>query len=153
MNGKIRTKTIGRFSNGLKSTTYKVHSQGALPRDVIKIPTLAGNSKERVPHPTQKPISLSEQLIKPTIRSNSENLLVVPFSGSGSECVTAKLLGIPFIGFELNKNYVTMANNRLVCTQKRTFSISNQKAFGSLMLGEAFSKGINNYHKVWRLPL
>lgn len=153
MNGKTRAKTKGRFSNGSKFTTYTVHPQGALPRDVIKEPTLAGNSKERVPHPTQKPVSLSEQLIKPTIRPTSDNLLVVPFSGSGSECVAAKLLGISFIGFELNKNYVTMANNRLACTQKRTFSTFNRKSFDSSALDKAFSKVINNYHEVWRLPL
>lgn len=153
LDGKTRAKTIGRFSNGVKSTTYNVHSQGALPRDVIKIPTLAGNSKERELHPTQKPVSLSEHLINPTVRNDSSNLLVVPFSGSGSECVAARHLGIPFIGFEINKNYTTMANNRLIRMQKRAFSSFNQRPFDQLALSDAFLKGINAYHKVWRLPL
>lgn len=42
--GKVRTSTLGRFSNGKSTTIYKAHSLGALPRDVIKLPTLAGGS-------------------------------------------------------------------------------------------------------------
>ena len=64
--GKKRKATKGRFSNGDKETTYKAHSNGALPRDVIKISALAGGAgkKERVNHPTQKPLALCEKLIK-----------------------------------------------------------------------------------------
>jgi len=35
---------LGRFSNGNKETIYKAHEGGALPRDVIKIPALAGGA-------------------------------------------------------------------------------------------------------------
>jgi site-specific DNA-methyltransferase (adenine-specific) len=42
-----------------------------------------------------------------------EGLLLVPFAGSGSECVAAKELGIPFIGFEINPEYVELCNSRL----------------------------------------
>lgn len=64
--GKTRKSTKGRFSNGETETVYKAHKDGALPRDVIKIPALAGGSgkKERVNHPTQKPLELCEKLIK-----------------------------------------------------------------------------------------
>lgn len=45
-----------------KTTTYNAHPNGALSRDVIKIPTLAGGAgmNERVNHPTQKPLALCE---------------------------------------------------------------------------------------------
>lgn len=111
---KKRAATKGRFSDGTKETIYKAHENGALPRDVIKIPTLAGNKKERVDHPTQKPLLLCEKLIKASMNKKlDKNLLVVPFAGSGSECVQAKKLNVDFIGFELNKDYIKIANKRL----------------------------------------
>jgi len=112
--GKVRKSTKGRFSNGEKETVYTAHEGGALPRDVIKVPALAGGAgkKERVEHPTQKPLALCEILIKAS--KNKENtLLVVPFVGSGSECVASKKLNVDFIGFEINAEYINIANQRL----------------------------------------
>ena len=113
--GKVRKPTVGRFSNGDKETTYTAHEGGALPRDVIKIPALAGGAgkKERVDHPTQKPLTLCDTLIKASLNKSSETLLVVPFVGSGSECVSAKKNKINFIGFEINGEYINVANERL----------------------------------------
>ena len=104
----------GRFSKGETETVYNAHENGALPRDVIKISALAGGAgkKERVDHPTQKPLALCEKLIKAS--KNGENtLLIVPFAGSGSECVAAKNENINFIGYEINEDYVKLCNERL----------------------------------------
>ena len=113
--GKVRKSTKGRFSNGDKETIYNAHEGGALPRDVIKVPALAGGAgkKERVNHPTQKPLNLCDTLIKACLNKNAQTLLLVPFAGSGSECVSAKNNNIDFIGFEINHDYVTIANERL----------------------------------------
>jgi site-specific DNA-methyltransferase (adenine-specific) len=113
--GKVRKPTVGRFSNGEKETTYTAHSGGALPRDVIKVPALAGGAgkKERVDHPTQKPLNLCDTLIKAALNKNGETLLVVPFVGSGSECVSAKKNNVNYIGFEINMDYIGIANQRL----------------------------------------
>ena len=113
--GKVRKSTIGRFSNGDKETIYTAHEGGALPRDVIKVPALAGGAgkKERVDHPTQKPLHLCDTLIKASLNKFSQTLLVVPFVGSGSECVSAKKNNINFIGFEINSDYIKIANERL----------------------------------------
>ena len=135
--GKERKNTKGRFGN--KTTTYNVNQNGALPRDVIKIPALAGgagsverhfmcktcdnnfyNSKELknhknhniLRHPTQKPLELTKKLILSRINGNNGKVLI-PFAGSGSECVTAKSLGIDFLGIELNPEYVEYANKWL----------------------------------------
>lgn len=112
--GKERPATKGRFSKGDKKTTYTAHPQGALPRDVLKIPALAGGAgaKERVNHPTQKPLALCERLLKSC--QQSEGFVLVPFAGSGSECVAAKRLGLPYIGIELNPDYVKLMRERLV---------------------------------------
>ena len=68
--------------------------------------------KERVNHPTQKPLELCETLIK-AYKNGDDILLVVPFAGSGSECVAAKKLNINFIGYEINEEYVKLCNERL----------------------------------------
>jgi site-specific DNA-methyltransferase (adenine-specific) len=112
--GKVRKATKGRFSNGKKETVYNAHTNGALPRDVIKISALAGGAgrKERVNHPTQKPLQLCEKLIKAS-KCGKDTLLVVPFAGSGSECVAAKKENIQYIGFEINEDYIQLCNARL----------------------------------------
>jgi site-specific DNA-methyltransferase (adenine-specific) len=111
--GKERTATKGRFSNGKKTTTYNAHPNGALPRDVIKIPALAGGAgkNERVDHPTQKPIALCEKLLLSC--KQSDGYVLVPFAGSGSECVAAKKMGLSFVGIELNEEYVKLIHQRL----------------------------------------
>jgi site-specific DNA-methyltransferase (adenine-specific) len=113
--GKERTATKGRFSKGDKKTTYTAHPNGALPRDVIKIPALAGGAgmKERVNHPTQKPMALCEKLLRSCKQPSSEGYVLVPFAGSGSECLASKNLGLPFVGIELNEEYVKLIKERL----------------------------------------
>lgn len=113
--GKVRKATKGRFSNGETETTYNAHEGGALPRDVIKVAALAGGAgkKERVDHPTQKPLALCEILLKASMNKDGVTKLIVPFAGSGSECVAAKNLHIDYLGFEINPEYVELCNNRL----------------------------------------
>ena len=129
----------GRFAQGDdlvpgKVTSYTVNKLGALPRDVIKISALAGGagSVERIgwcrtcnqvfvgkqkklhsehdfiKHPTQKPAALTEKLLKASCNDRSK--VLIPFAGSGSECAVAKKMGHDFIGFDLNEEYVHMAN-------------------------------------------
>lgn len=113
--GKERAATKGRFSNGEKTTTYTAHPNGALPRDVIKLPALAGGAgmKERVAHPTQKPLALCEKLLRSCKQGVSDGYVLVPFAGSGSECVAAKQLGLSFVGIEMNEEYVNLIRERL----------------------------------------
>jgi site-specific DNA-methyltransferase (adenine-specific) len=112
--GRERTATEGRFqAKGGKTTTYKAHPNGALPRDVIKIPALAGGAgmNERVDHPTQKPLTLCDKLLRSC--KQADGYVLVPFAGSGSECVAAKKLGLPYIGIELNPEYVKLITERV----------------------------------------
>jgi len=113
--GKKRAATAGRFSKGSTTTTYTAHPQGALPRDVIKVPALAGGAgaKERVDHPTQKPLDLCQRLLLSCKQPVEHGYVLVPFAGSGSECVAAKQLGLPYVGVELNPTYVALCEERL----------------------------------------
>ncbi|VVB65456.1 Modification methylase MjaV [Candidatus Gugararchaeum adminiculabundum] len=62
-------------------------------------------------HPTQKPLRICERIILATSRPN--DLVLVPFCGSGSECLAAFKLGRRFIGFEIEKQYIELTNKRL----------------------------------------
>jgi len=113
--GRTRQATRGRFSKGDQTTTYTAHANGALPRDVLKIPALAGGAGagERVNHPTQKPLALCDRLLRSCEQAATEGYVLVPFAGSGSECVAAKKRGLPFVGMELNPEYVSLIHERL----------------------------------------
>ena len=141
--GKIRTgKSIGRLSRNGVDTIYNAHPNGALPRDVIKIPALAGGAgmverwflcktcdevfepmelkkhekHEIMKHPTQKPLELSRKLIRSAVPKR-DGVVLVPFVGTGSECVAAKELRQSYIGVEINPDYVQMAKKRIDSTK------------------------------------
>jgi site-specific DNA-methyltransferase (adenine-specific) len=65
---------------------------------------------ETVKHPTQKPIELGRKLIRSCAPKDERGIVLVPFAGSGSECAAAKLEGHDFIAFELNDQYIKLAN-------------------------------------------
>ena len=81
--------------------------------DIWDIPTLAGKrfAGEKYPHPTQKPLVICDRIVNHF--SNKGDLVLVPFAGSGSECVSAKNNDRDYIGLELNPAYVKMAKERL----------------------------------------
>ena len=62
-------------------------------------------------HPTQKPQDITERIIMAS--SNKDNLVLVPFVGSGSECVACMNTGRNFIGFEMDKGYYDIACKRI----------------------------------------
>jgi site-specific DNA-methyltransferase (adenine-specific) len=62
-------------------------------------------------HPTQKPVELIEVLLQ--MSTNSGDLVVDPFSGSGSTIVAAERLGRNAIGIELKEEFVNRAKQRL----------------------------------------
>lgn len=68
-------------------------------------------SKERVSHPTQKPIQLMERIVK--IWSNENDIVLDCFAGSGSTLVASKNLNRNFIGIEKDENYYEIILNRL----------------------------------------
>jgi DNA modification methylase len=95
--------------------------------DVWKFPTLAGRrfAKERTEHPTQKPLPLSRRLVEHF--SNPGDLVVVPFVGSGSECVAAIESGRAFIGAEINPAYVEIAHSRITDASAKLFQVAPEK--------------------------
>lgn len=66
---------------------------------------------ENTAHPAQKPEKLMAKLILAS--SNAGDMVLDPFAGSGTTCVTAKKLGRHFIGIEREKRYCIWAQQRL----------------------------------------
>jgi site-specific DNA-methyltransferase (adenine-specific)/adenine-specific DNA-methyltransferase len=62
-------------------------------------------------HPTQKPESLLERIIKAS--SNSGDLVLDPFSGSFTTSAVSKKLGRKSIGIEVNEEYIKIGLRRL----------------------------------------
>lgn len=92
---------------------WEPHPDGRLAGDVWRFPTLAGRRfrEERVAHPTQKPLALTDRIVAHF--SPPGGLVVVPFAGSGTECVSAKRHGRRFWASEINPDYVELASVRI----------------------------------------
>lgn len=62
-------------------------------------------------HPTQKPLRLIQRMLD--ISAKQGDKILVPFVGSGTDCVAAKMNNLDFLGFELDKAYINIAEERL----------------------------------------
>jgi hypothetical protein len=63
-------------------------------------------------HPTQKSLALLERII--AAASDENDLVLDPFSGSGTTGIVAARLGRPFIGVDLDSSFLDMATRRFV---------------------------------------
>ena len=75
--------------------------------DVIRIPNYETGNHD---HDTPKPEKLTRELI--LISSRPNDLILVPFAGSGTECAMSIKEGRNFIGFEINEKHVNYGNKR-----------------------------------------
>lgn len=79
--------------------------------DVWEIPYLNPKAKERTGYPTQKPVLLLNQILK--IATDEGDTVLDPFCGSGTTCVSAKLLKRNYIGIDVSEDAVNLARLRL----------------------------------------
>lgn len=87
------------------------HKKGVPIADVWDIPLLNPKAKERVGYPTQKPILLLERII--ALVTSPGDLVLDPFSGSGTTLVAAELLGRNSMGIDVSVEAVDLARQRL----------------------------------------
>jgi len=84
---------------------------GKQMKDVWTMTAPGKKEKLNGKHPTQKPLALLERLIEAATDKN--DLVIDPFSGSGTTGVACKKLDRNYIGIEIDKNYNTLAKKRL----------------------------------------
>jgi len=99
-----------------RQTTYadkRANPKGKLPDDVWSFSRVCGTFHERVRwHPCQMPERLIERIVRAC--SNAGDLVLDPFSGSGTTCVVAARLGRHYIGIDISEDYVRRSRLRLI---------------------------------------
>ena len=112
VNNSKHIKDTKSFTTNSKTRT--IPEDKKYPSNLISISS--GSHKTKV-HPTQKPVSLMEYLIK---TYTNENETVLDFTmGSGSTGVAAKNLDRKFIGIEMDDNYFKIATDRISKEEKQ----------------------------------
>lgn len=108
-----------QYGNGKKSNhVWTPHPRGAKPRDVIEIPTTCNGMGEKTPHPTQKPEALIRRLVLAS--SNEGDVVLDPFSGSGTTLVVAEQLNRQWLGCEIEPEYNEWSIDRLENVVRKT---------------------------------
>ena len=85
--------------------------RGANPGDVWQFSHVHYSNPNRQNHPTQKPEGIIERIVLAS--SNKGDMVLDPFSGSGTTRRVCQQLGRKAIGYELNPEYVAMTEQRL----------------------------------------
>jgi len=123
--GLDRTKYNCAFESGsdnyqqFEGRSENTLSELRVPSTWQKFNTATG--KEKVLHPTQKPVALMEYLIK---TYTNEGEVVLDFTmGSGTTGVACKNLNRNFIGIELDPDYFNIAEARINAVENKPFSL------------------------------
>ena len=66
---------------------------------------------KKIGHPAPFPVELVKKFIN--LYSFKNNLILDPFMGSGSTAIASRLLERDYIGYEINPDYVKIANKRI----------------------------------------
>ena len=96
--------------------------KGKYATNILRVPSLKGSSKEKVGHPSQKPVKLIEMLVLSATREG--DTVLDPFLGSGTTALVCQNLNRNFAGIEIEPKYIEIAKNRLDKTQGNLFTHS-----------------------------
>jgi len=114
---QAETSVYGKGSSKQRDN-WTPHPKGAKPKDVIDIPTICNGMGEKTPHPTQKPEELLRKLVLAS--SNEGDLVIDPFSGSGTTVVVAEQLNRRWMGCDLDAQYNRWAIERIENVRRMT---------------------------------
>ena len=89
----------------------KAENKGLQMRSMWPIGSTPQCEKVHGKHPTQKPLALLRRII--CASTNSGDVILDPFCGSGTTGVAALELGRSFIGIDLSEDYLRLARTRM----------------------------------------
>ena len=100
-------------STGLARQKRYLDDMQGIPVDTIweDIKPIQAQSAERTGYPTQKPIALLERIVMAS--SNEGDMVLDPFCGCATACVTAEKLGRQWAGIDISPSALVQVNNRL----------------------------------------
>lgn len=109
---KQKSGIMGKVSKGEFKSSSGYEQKKLYPKTIITYNARSKelNSTKRI-HPTQKPVALFEYLIK--TYTNKGDIVLDNCMGSGTTAIAAINTKRNFIGFELNKEYFEIAQNRI----------------------------------------
>ena len=91
---------------------YAAATRGERVNDVFDdIRAVSNLAREQVGYPTQKPLALLDRIIKAS--SNEGDIVLDPFCGCATACVSAESLGRQWIGIDLSPVAATLVESRL----------------------------------------
>lgn len=101
------------LAKGVGRVTDESLDKGRPPRNWVEIPRENSRSVERKygAHPSMKPLKLCERIVG--VHSHEADCVLVPFGGSGSECVAAAKMRRRVIAFENDPQYHAIIVRRL----------------------------------------
>ena len=114
---QAETSIFGKGSTK-KRNDWVPNPSGAKPKDVFDIPTTCNGMGEKTPHPTQKPEELLRRIILAS--SNEGDMVVDPFSGSGTTAVVAEQLQRHWLACDLSAEYNKWAIERITNVRRMT---------------------------------
>ena len=82
------------------------------------------NAKERVGYPTQKPLALLDRIVKAS--SNEGDVVLDPFAGCATACVSAESVNRQWIGIDLSPLAATLVKSRLQDEFKMFFELHHR---------------------------
>lgn len=106
-----RTQAATSQDGGARADRWRPHPAGARPRDVLELPVLANGTAEKTAHPTQKPVQLVRKLVLAS--SDPGQLVVDPFSGSGTTALVCEQTGRRWRASELDPRWCRVAADRI----------------------------------------
>ncbi len=89
----------------------KLHPFGPLVSDVWTDIHRIKHNKYRDEHPCQLPIHLMERIV--LMSTDKDDIVLDPFSGTGTTAIAAKRLGRRYVGFEIDEDYVVSSQRKL----------------------------------------
>lgn len=124
--------TVRKYGVGLMNTR---RDDGGFQSNILEgIQRTSADAVEG--HATVKPLQLMERLVRLLVPVSATNIVLDPFAGSGTTLLAARSVGVPFLGIEINPEYVKIARGRLSNVARTTSSTRElQKISPPLQLG------------------
>jgi len=103
----VKDKSVKKYT--FNREYAKSFGIGKIGANVWMLPTCS--KKERLSHPTQKPLELLKRVI--LVSTKEGDLILDPLAGTGTTGHAAKMLGRDFVLIEKNPQYVQLIKERL----------------------------------------